>query len=148
MYEVNWLAILVAAIVPTITGFLYYNPRVMGNTWMKSLGKTEEELRDGFNMPVAMIVGLVLSFIMAFLLDAILEMTHKELNDAGELIFGSFHTFKHGAFHGLFYGIMFACPILITNGLYERKSWTNLLVNCGYWILTISIMCGILDAWT
>ena len=147
MYDINWLAIIVAALVPTITGFLYYNPKMMGTAWMKSIGMTEEEVRDGFNMPVAMVVGLVTAFLMAFLLDALVEMTHKEVNDAGELIYGSFHTFKHGAFHGLFYGVLFACPILITNGLYQRNSWQNILINCGYWVLTIAIMVGILDAW-
>ncbi len=147
MYEINIIALLVAALVPMLTGFIYYNPKTMGSAWMRSLGKTEEELRDGFNMPVALIVGFVLAFLLAFIVDGLIELTHKEVNDAGELVFGSFHTFKHGALHGMFYGLLIVVPVFITNGLYERKSWSNMLINCGYWVLTIAIMGGILDMW-
>ncbi len=144
--EINWLALVVAALIPTVVGFIYYNPKILGTVWMKSLGKTEEELRDGFNMPLTMIVGLVLSFLLAFVLKVIVETGHKTV-EAGELVWGSTHTFGHGAFHGLFYGLLIATPILITNGMYERKSWSNMLLNCGYWIITISLMSGLLDAW-
>lgn len=147
MESLNFLPIIVAALIPTVVGFLYYNPKTMGTAWMNSLGMTEEDLQKDFNMAMVTIVGLVLSFILAFGLNAIVELTHKEVSDAGELIYASHHTFGHGALHGVFLGIMFAVPVLVTNGLYERKTWKNLLINCGYWIITMALMSGLMDAW-
>ncbi len=143
----NYLPIIVAALIPSIVGFLWYNSNLFGKAWMSQLGKTEAELREGFNMPLVMGISLVLSFFLAFVINVLLEVGHKDVNEAGELIFNSTHTFGHGSFHGLFYGLLFAMPILITQGLYHRHSWKLMLINTGYWVLTISLMAGLVDAW-
>ena len=36
---------LVAALAAVAIGFVWYNPKVFGNAWMKSIGKTKEEMR-------------------------------------------------------------------------------------------------------
>ena len=147
MDEMNFIPILVASLIPMAVGFAYYHKKTVGSAWMESLGKTEEELQEGFNMALVTIVGLVMSFLMAFLINALVEISHRDINDAGELIFASDYNFGHGAFHGLFYGLLFAMPILVTNGMYERKSWKNIFINVGYWLITISLMSGLMDAW-
>lgn len=48
---INWMAILVAAFIPTVIGFIWYNPKVLGNAWMQAAGMTEEKMK-GANMPV------------------------------------------------------------------------------------------------
>ena len=58
-----------------------------------------------------------------------------------------FRTFKHGALHGSMVGIFIALPILVTNGLFETKSWKYGLINAFYWIITLGIMGGILCQW-
>lgn len=146
MDDYNIVPVIVAAFIPVIVGFLYYNPKAFGTAWMNSLGMTEEELQKDFNMPVVMGVSLVLAFMLAFFTDALIEMSHKEVVD-GALVYGSFHTFKHGALHGAMYGIFLAMPVLVTNGLFERKSWKNLLINTGYWVLTLALIGGLTDAW-
>jgi hypothetical protein len=59
----------------------------------------------------------------------------------------AFRTFKHGALHGFMTGLFFAFPMLAINGLFERKSWKYIFVHAGYWILTLTIMGGIICAW-
>ena len=62
--------------------------------------------------------------------------------------FGSaYRTFKHGAFHGTITGLFMATPIITTNALFERKSFKLIAINCGYWIICLGIMGGILSAW-
>jgi len=136
MEGVNWLSIVIATLIPTVMGFIYYNPKVFGNAWMQSLGKTEEELKPD-NMAVIMIVSLILSLLLSFFL---LGFNNGEGQE------GEFDTFKHGAFHGAFLAIMVAIPVLVTNGLFEKKSWKNALINSVYWIITITLMGGVLDA--
>ena len=57
---------------------------------------------------------------------------------------GKFRTFKHGALHGTMAGIFIALPILGTNALFERKGWKYILINTGYWTVTLAIMGGII----
>lgn len=145
--EMNYLPLIVAALIPTITGMIWYHKSLFGTAWMNSIGKTEAEMKEGFNMPLVMVISLIMSFFLAFLLNVILETGHKDISDSGELIFNSTHTFGHGAFHGFFYGLLFAMPILILNGMFERKSWKNIFIHVGYWVLTLSLMAGLVDVW-
>ena len=57
------LVYVLAALIPTIIGMIYYYPKVMGGIWMDASGMTEEKIQSG-NMPL--IFGL--SFVLAFLL--------------------------------------------------------------------------------
>ncbi|MCB9313057.1 MAG: DUF1761 domain-containing protein, partial [Lewinellaceae bacterium] len=57
--ETNWIALLVAAVIPLVIGGLWYHPKVMGTAWMKASGITEEQIRSG-NM--AKIFGLTFLF--------------------------------------------------------------------------------------
>lgn len=164
--DINWLVVLGAAVIPTITGMIWYNPKVMGKVWMEASGMTEEKIQGG-NMPL--IFGI--SFVMAFLLavemnfvvvhqnhfysilmgDPSLMVEGSELNmfaaDFMEKYGREFRTFKHGLFHGIVAGILFALPILATNALFERKSFKYIAVNAGYWIITIGLMGGVICQW-
>lgn len=136
MGEINWLSVVIAAIIPSIMGFAWYSPMLFGKAWMDSIGMTEEKARSA-NMPVIMGISLVLAFFMAFFLIA-------NVNGPGQE--GEFDTFKHGALHGAIVGIMIVVPTFISNGLFEQKSWKNMLINVAYWTVTLALMGGVLDA--
>jgi hypothetical protein len=125
----------IAMLVPTVTGVIYYSKPLLGKPWMKSIGMTEEKQKEG-NMAMMMGVSIVLSFFVAFFMLFFCNQPGQE---------GEFDTFKHGAFHGAFIAIVFAMPIYIINGLFEQKKWSNMLINALYWIITLAIMGGILD---
>lgn len=156
--ELNILAIVVASIVPMVVGFVWYNPKVLGTAWMKASGMTEEKIKSG-NMAVIFGVSLLLSFLLAFSVNGM--VIHQVA--AGQLVypnmdaetykafineFGDAHrNFRHGALHGAIAGIFVVLPILGTNALFERKGWKYILVNVGYWTLTLAIMGAILCGW-
>ena len=58
-----------------------------------------------------------------------------------------FRTFGHGALHGTMTGILFISPMIAINALYEQKSWKYILINSGYWTLSLLVMGGIICAW-
>ncbi len=136
MENVNWLSMVIATILPMVVGFIYYNPKVFGNAWMKSLGITEEDIKKQ-NMAKTYGIAIVMSFLLAFFLLNFNNSPGQE---------GEFDTFKHGAFHGLFLTVVMAMPILMTNGLFELKSLKNIFINIGYWLITLVLMGGVLDA--
>ena len=39
--NINFLALLLAALSTLVVGFIWYNPKVFGNIWMKEAGLTE-----------------------------------------------------------------------------------------------------------
>ncbi len=163
---VNFVAVLVAALVPTVIGFIWYNPKVFGTAWMNASGMTEEKIKGG-NMPLIFGVSFVLSLLLAMYMNVLaihqnnidgVFMVENQVPAPGseEAVFlADFHekydglhrTFNHGVVHGIFATILFILPILGTNALFERKGWKYILVNVGYWLVTVSIMAGIVCAW-
>lgn len=136
MPQPNWLAIVIAALIPMIIGFIYYHKAVFGKTWMNSLGITEADLKVG-NMGIIFGISLLMSFIMSMFILGNVDGPGQE---------GVYDTFKHGAMHGLILAVMIAVPVLVTNGLFERKNFKNLAINALYWIITFVLMGGVLDA--
>ncbi len=45
--EINFIALLVAAIVTLVVGFIWYHPKVFGTIWMKENNFTAEDLKKG-----------------------------------------------------------------------------------------------------
>ena len=158
--EINIYAILVAALIPIIVGFVWYNPKTFGSAWMREAEMTEEKMKTG-NMPVIFIVSFILSFLLSFFVQFItihqtgaLGMVGGDLTkalpsytafmaDYGD----AFRTFKHGALHGTMAGILLVLPVIAVNGLFERKSWKYILINAGFWTVCLAIMGGIVCGW-
>lgn len=157
MEHVNLWAIPLAAVAALVVGFIWYNPKVFGNAWMKASGMTEEKMKGG-NMLA--IFGLALLFAV-MLASALMQMTNHQFG-AQSLVGGdpstalpsyaafmadyssAFRTFEHGALHGVLAGIFVALPIIGTNALFERKGAKYIFINVGYWIVTLAVMGAIL----
>ncbi|WP_040279583.1 DUF1761 domain-containing protein [Psychroserpens damuponensis] len=157
--EFNYLAILVAAIIPVVLGFIWYNPKIFGIAWMRAAEMTEAKMRGG-NMAVIFGVSLLLSLLLAFFTNflvihelGVYGLTEGNLDGATTQAFleefeGTWRTFKHGALHGAIAGIMLVLPIIGINALFERKSGKYILINAGYWIVCLTIMGSIISGWT
>ena len=155
--NVNFLALLLAALSTLVVGFIWYNPKVFGNIWMKEAGLKEEDMK-GANM--VKIFGL--SIVYAFLISFILQMLTIHQFGALGMVGGdptkalpsynafmadygtAFRTFKHGALHGFLTGLFLAFPLIGTNAVYERRSFKYVLVTGGFWIVCFTIMGGII----
>ena len=158
--EFNFLAIIVAAVVPMVLGFLWYNPKLFGNVWMREAGMTEEKMKSG-NMAVIFGVSFLLSILLALFLPSATNHQMGAFSLMGgdpanalpsyEIFMNdykdAFRTFKHGALHGSLLGVFFALPIMGMNGLFERKSWKHIFINVGYWTVTLAIMGAIVCGW-
>lgn len=158
--EINFLAILAAAVSALVVGFVWYNPKIFGNAWMKAAGMTDEQVKGG-NMAKIFGLALLFAIMLAFSLQGMtihqvgamsmvggdvenaLPSYQAFMDDYGN----AFRTFKHGAFHGVLAGIFIALPILGTNALFDRKGAKYIFINSGYWIVTLAIMGGIICGW-
>lgn len=157
--EINFIALLLAAVVTLVVGFIWYNPKVFGTIWMRESNLTQEQLQTG-NMLIIFGLTYIFSLMITVILMAItihqsgaigmvggppLLASAKPSFAAFMADYGTtYRTFKHGALHGFMSGLFFALPIIGINGLFERKSWKLILIHAGYWIVTLTLMGGII----
>lgn len=159
--EINFIALLLAGIVTLVTGFIWYNPKVFGTIWMKENNLTQEELRTGnmlkifgFTYIFSLMITVVLMGLTIHQSGAVGMVGGPPMLANAKPSFAAFmadygtayRTFKHGALHGFMSGLFFAFPIIGINALFERKSWKYIFVHAGYWILTLTLMGGIICA--
>ncbi len=124
----SYLAIVLAGLIPMILGFIWYHPKVFRGAWMKSLGLTEETVRQG-NMAVSMGVATIIAIFLAWRMNEYSSHTQPGMSQ-----------FVHGFFHG---GVSMGLPaalVLISNGLFQRNTWTNLIINALYWVVALGLM--------
>lgn len=158
--QFNFWLILVAGLVPLVTGFIWYNPKVFGNAWMKSAGLDEEKMK-GANMPLVFFLCYLFGVILASALMTIVihqfgfnsvmqgdntAETAAYMKNFFETYGNRFRTFKHGALHGTISGLFIAMPIIGTAALFERKKFKYIAIHTGYWMLTMALMGGVLCA--
>jgi len=143
--DFNFIAIAIAAIVPNALGALYYGP-IAGNAWLSSIGKTRAEVEPK-NPAIVYGGSFVLSFIAAFSIYFFMQLIHKDVNEAGELIFASHNTFGHGALHGLGLFLLLVLPVVVSQGLFHIRSAKSIMINLTFWAVCFAIMGGIVDVW-
>lgn len=158
--EVNFLALLVASLSTLLIGFVWYHPKVFGTAWMRETNLTKEQLMKT-NMMVIFPLTIFYAYLIAIIVQTVvihqfgafgmiggLEESAKPSYQAFMSDYGTaYRTFKHGAFHGLFLGLMFAFPIIATNALFDRKSFRYVLITAGFWLVCLTLMGGIICAW-
>ena len=162
----TWYIPLVAALIPMLIGFIWYNPKVFGTAWMKASDMTPEKAK-GANMGLIFGLAYLFSLMAALFLIAItIHQAHLYSIFAGNADFktegsetqlmlkglmekygSNFRTFKHGAFHGTLAGLFIALPVIGTNALFERKGFKYIAINTGFWIVSLALMGGVVCAW-
>ncbi len=156
--EMNYLAVLVAALSSFLVGFIWYNPKVFGTVWMHETGMTEEKARQSSMFKV---FGLtfVFAFMLAFFMPTLvihqigaLQLAGGNEKDAAFLAYMDVHghmyrSFGHGALHGLFTALFVVVPVIATNSLFEQKSFKYAAITSGYWIVVMTIMGAIICGW-
>ncbi len=152
-----------AALIPLVIGFIWYNPKVFGAAWMKSADMTEEKMK-GANM--ALVFGLTYLFSL-FAAFGLMSLTIHQLsvfsilaNEPGMqdpnseimVYFNSFmakygnnfRTFKHGALHGVIASILLVLPVIGVNALFERRGFKYIAINVGFWMVCFALMGGLI----
>lgn len=142
-FDINWIALIVAAIVPLLVGAVYYGP-LFGKAWQKEVGMTDEQLKQG-NYAKIFGLSLVFAFMLAFSLWAQVMVGGGPGEAHGA---APFLTFKHGAFHGVLLCVVMILPVIGTISLYERKSLKYVAMTIGYWAISMALMGGIINVWT
>ena len=130
--QINWLAVLAAALSTFVVGGLWYSPVLFGKVWLKANGFTEAQAQS-FNKARAF-GG---AFLLALVMSANLAMFLADPTT----------TLLWGMTAGALAGVGWVAAGLAVVALFENRSWSYILVNGGYLIVSFVLMGAILGAW-
>jgi hypothetical protein len=130
--QINYLAVLAAAVSAFVIGGLWYSPVLFQKPWLAANGFSEADAQKG---SPAKIFGwsFVLTLIMAGNLAAFLA-------DAKT-------TLAWGATAGALTGFGWVLPGIGVVALFERRPLAYTLINGGYWGVALTVMGAILGGW-
>lgn len=142
MYDINYLAIIVAAIVFFVVGALWYNDALFGKAWRASMGKTDTEFeKDRANTNMAKSFGLMFlgSLIMAFVTAHLVDLISVAYPTAGKV--------KVGLVTGFWVWLGYIASYVLTAISFEDRPWKYYFINTGYWLVGALIMGVVLNIW-
>jgi hypothetical protein len=128
--NLNWLAIIVAAVSAFLLGFIWYS-LLFSRLWMKENGFTEESMKNA---------NMVKIFGLSFLL-----MVFASFNLA--MFVGKDAGASFGAIAGLLAGLGWVFTFMGVTYLFERKSLTLFLINSLYSVVSLTVMGLIIGVW-
>ncbi len=128
MPEVNYLAVLLAALSAFLLGGLWYSA-LFARQWMRRTGQSEETLKSGNPAIVfggAFLLNLVAAYVLA--------------------MFVAGMSWQDAALAGLSVGLCWVATSLGVNYLFERRPLGLWLINAGYFTLQFTAMGAIIGA--
>jgi hypothetical protein len=129
--NINWLAVVVAAVSAFVLGGLWYSPLLFANRWMKETGLKRDSPGQnsmGITFGIGFLLALVASFVLALFIG----------KDAGAAF---------GALAGFMAGFGWVFTFIGISYLFESRSLVHFLINACYSVLALTVMGLIIGAW-
>ena len=130
-HNLNWLAIVVAAVSAFVLGGLWYSPLMFVKRWMKETGITPESTKNN-NMFKVFSLAFLLSLIASFFL---------------AMFIGAKAGAGFGAMAGFMAGLGWVFTFMGISYLFESRTLVHFLINSTYSIVSLTIMGLIIGVW-
>lgn len=132
MHDIDFLAVLVAGLVPMVVGALWYGP-IFGQKWLGLMGLTEEEVAKDFSPLKTYGVSFVLALVTAFVLAQLIQAS-------GDGILAGVHV-------ALLVVIGFVLPLGHQSVAFEKRQSGLFWLNLGYNFVAITGQAVVLGFW-
>lgn len=133
--SVNYTAVVVAAVVNMVLGFLWYSPMLFAKQWMELSGisaKDMEAKKSGMNKTY------VLMFVGALVTMYVLSMF---------VHFTGANTYMTGAKTGFWAWLGFVAPMMLSGMLFEGQPFKLYAIKTGYHLVSLLVAGAILATW-
>lgn len=135
MPEMNYVAILVAAILNMVIGAFWYSPALFGKSWMDLVGFRPEDVRKrSAGARRAYALTFVGSFVMAYALARVMWYAKVQYAGAGVVL-------------ALLVWLGFVATTHAANYLFEGRPFRLFSINAGYPLVSLVLMGLLLGAW-
>jgi len=135
--EINYLAVIVAGLIPMVIGAIWYGP-LFGKKWMDLMGKSEEELKAGFNPAKSYGVTFVMAIITAYVMAHVLAAWGDAYGTEGLVA---------GIQTGFWIWLGFVLTIGWQRVAFENVNMTLWMLNTLYNLVTLILMGILLAVW-
>ena len=130
--NINYLAVLVAALSTFLLGGLWYSPLLFGKAWMRANNFNDADVQT-FSKARMFGWSFVFSVVMAVNLAMFLA--------------GPGTNVKWGMTAGALAGFGWVAMAIAIIGVFENRSWAYILINAGYMTVAFVVMGAIIGAW-
>lgn len=134
MHEIpiNWLAVIVAAIIRLALGSVWYSPIAFAPMWLKTVGLTAQQLGEA--LPRAIAVDAIGSLLMSFIL------VHA-------VVYAGADSIWSGAAVGALNWLGFVATVLIATNVYEQRPLRSAYISAGFNLVALILMGALLAVW-
>lgn len=134
--EVNYLAVVVAAVASMVMGFLWYSKILFGKLWMKLSGYTTESLKKAQKeMGKLYAVSFVVSMVTAYVLSHVMVLSEN---------FYQYSELSTGLTTAFWMWLGFMMPVQLMGEIFGEKKWKLFGINTGYQLVSLILMAVVL----
>lgn len=130
--DVNWWAVVVAAVINMVVGSVWYMPGVFGKTWSKLIGRKLEDMnKDAVpKYGLTALAALLQSYVLVHFVS-----------------FAQASTAKDGAITGLWLWVGFVAITAGVNSLFAGRPFKLWQIDSGYFLVVLVINGALLAVW-
>lgn len=133
MQQINYITLLISALVGFGIGSFWYSPFLFGKEWMEGRNISKDDIKTNsvFRSYIVQFISSVITFfVLGFIINSVGVTNSSE-----------------GAFIGALAWLGFIIPTSISGLLWKKESWTLFLIDTVYYLLILTIGGAILGAW-
>ena len=136
LVDVNYVAVLAAAIASFVIGAVWYSPMLFGKMWMKLSNVSDKEMKKAKEkgMTKNFAVQFLASLVMAYVLAHFVQYTQSS-------------TITEGMLTGFWIWLGFIATVMIGMVLWEGKPWKLYFIKAGHELVALAVMGAILAVW-
>jgi hypothetical protein len=129
--DINYVAVVVAALVPMFLGALWYSTALFARPWMRAVDRTQQELKGAQ-------LGYVISAVGALLMSYALARIDR---------WAAVDDLWNGALVGLLIWVGFVATVLAVNTYFSGRPLKLWLINAGYQLVALVLVGAIHGVW-
>ncbi len=127
--EVNFVAVLVAAALSMVVGFVWYSLKVFGKPWMKEVGFTAKDIANGPGNGYALVA--LTSLVQAYVLAHFVDFTLAD-------------TWMEGAMTGFWLWAGFVATAYAATYVFSQKTLKLWAIDTGYFLAVLLVQGAVL----
>ena len=134
--ELNWLAVLVGAVVYFVLGALWYSPMLLGRPWQRSIGWDPERTPPQMS-PITYVVPFLAYVVMAIAVGMLAKATGSDNATEGLIL-------------GLVVGVGLSLAHTLIDATFDPNKpepWTWFAINGAYHTIGLIIVAVIVSVW-
>jgi len=129
--DLNYVAVVVAAVIPMLLGALWYSTALFARPWMRAVDRTEQELKGA---QLGYVISAVGALLMSYALARIVRWA--EVDDLW-----------NGALVGLLVWVGFVATVLAVTTYFAGRPRQLWLINAGYQLVALVLVGALHGVW-